>query len=166
MFPKVYSHIKFCSNRIPWSNFSLSVQASSLINEKSFCIHRTLIYRLSGQGEDAQTAFVQRWMEIHTADAKAIIMKPLVFGEFGKSKKDPDYSVSTRDAYMNVVYSDIYNLATNGGAMAGGLVWQILAEGMESYGDGYEIVLPEEPSTNAIMSQQSTRMKSLQRPSG
>lgn len=130
------------------------------------CEHYAPIYMLSGQDEDAQTAFVQRWLESHQVDAKAIIRKPLVFTEFGKSKKDPDYSISMRDAYMNTVYLDIYNLARNGGSIGGGLVWQILAKGMDSFDDGYEIVLSDEPSTNAIISQQSARMTSLQRTLG
>ncbi|KAF8025444.1 hypothetical protein BT93_F2317 [Corymbia citriodora subsp. variegata] len=140
---------------------------NNLIREIDFAtIHAYPDVWLSGQDEKAQTAFVERWMESHLADAKAIIRKPLVFTEFGKSKKDPDYSISTRDAYMNAVYSDIYSLARSGGAIGGGLVWQILAEGMESYADGYEIVLSEEPSTNAIISQQSTKMTSLERTLG
>lgn len=126
------------------------------------CAHSIEIYRLSGKDENAQIDFVQRWMESHLADARTIIRKPLVFTEFGKSKKDPDYGPSMRDSYMNVVYSGIYNLARNGGAFGGGLVWQVLAEGMESYDDGYEIVLSKDRSTNAIISQQSTKMASLE----
>ncbi|XP_030523680.1 mannan endo-1,4-beta-mannosidase 5-like [Rhodamnia argentea] len=141
---------------------------SNLIREIDFAtIHAYPDIWLSGQDENAQTAFAQRWMESHLADAKAIIRKPLVFTEFGKSKKDPGYRISARDTYMNAIYLDIYHLARGGGgAIGGGLVWQILAEGMESYDDGYEIVLPQEPSTNAIISEQSTKMTSLQRTLG
>lgn len=45
--------------------------------------------------------------------------------------------------------------------MAGGLVWQVMAEGMESYYDGYEIVLSQNPSTNSIITQQSNNMAAL-----
>ncbi|KAF8010421.1 hypothetical protein BT93_J1141 [Corymbia citriodora subsp. variegata] len=136
---------------------------NNLIREIDFAtIHAYPDIWLSGEDENAQTVFVDRWMESHLADAKTIIRKPLVFTEFGKSKNDPDYSPSVRDSYMNTVYSDIYNLARNGGAFGGGLVWQVLAEGMDSYKDGYGIVLSEDGSTRAVISQQSNKMASLE----
>lgn len=63
--------------------------------------------------------------------------KPLVFSEFGKSKKDSGYSEGARDAFLSSIYTSIYKFARNGG-IGGGLVWQILGEGMESYDDGYD----------------------------
>ncbi|KAL5571748.1 hypothetical protein UlMin_021345 [Ulmus minor] len=101
------------------------------------------------------------WLEIHWTDSRSILKRPLIFSEFGKSKKDPGYSESGRNKFLNIVYEKIYNLARIGG-ISGGLVWQIMGQGMESYYDGYEIVLSQNPSTANIVSQQSKKMTALQ----
>ncbi|PON36139.1 1,4-alpha-glucan-branching enzyme [Parasponia andersonii] len=116
---------------------------------------------LSGQNDNSQMAFLQRWLTSHWEDSRTILKKPLVFAEFGKSKKDPGYSESGRDNFLNTLYSNIYNLARNGG-IGGGLVWQIMAQGMESYYDGYEIVLSQNPATADVISQQSKKMIALE----
>ena len=105
-------------------------------------------------------AFLQTWTMSHLADSRTIIKKPLIFAEFGKSSKDTGYSINARDSFLNSVYLDIYNTARSGG-MSGGLVWQIMAEGMESYYDGYEIVLSKDASTTSVITQQSRRMTAL-----
>lgn len=108
-------------------------------------------------------AFLEEWITTHWTDSKTILKKPLIFEEFGKSTKGQNltFSVRDRDLFLSKVYSIIYNLARNGATMAGGLVWQVMAEGMESYYDGYEIVLSQNPSTNAIITQQSNNMAAL-----
>lgn len=97
----------------------------------------------------------------HWQDAMTVLKKPLVFSEFGKSKEDPGHSTTDRDAYIDVVYGDIYSFARSGGAFGGGLVWQIMAEGMESYYDGYEIVLSQDASTYGVIARQSHLMTAL-----
>nr|CAD1836937.1 unnamed protein product [Ananas comosus var. bracteatus] len=115
---------------------------SNLVREIDFAtIHAYPDIWLSGQNDAAQTAFVQRWMWSHWNDARRILRKPLVFAEFGKSKRDAG--------------------AGRRGSMAGGLVWQAMAEGMESYYDGYEIVLSQEPSTTGVVARQSRAMAAL-----
>lgn len=105
---------------------------------------------------------MQRWIWSHWDDAVKVLKKPLVFAEFGKSKKDPGYTEGLRDAYLGAVYADIYRLArTGGGSISGGLVWQLMAEGMDSYYDGYEIVLSRDASTNAVLVRQSHAMLAL-----
>ncbi|RZR78505.1 hypothetical protein BHM03_00003900 [Ensete ventricosum] len=108
------------------------------------------------------TAFAQRWMWSHWDDATKILKKPLVLAEFGMSKKDPGYSENLRDVYINAICTDIYNLArSGGGSLSGGLVWQVMADGMDSYYDGYEIVLSQDPSTDAVLMRQSRAMSVL-----
>ncbi|KAL4583150.1 hypothetical protein LXL04_007715 [Taraxacum kok-saghyz] len=116
---------------------------------------------LAGQNEDSQMAFMQRWMSSHYQDSRTILKKPLVIAEFGKSSKDPEYTINKRDSYINAVYRNIYMMARTGGTVGGGLVWQLMADGMSSYGDGYEILLTENPSTTSIISQQSHAMSTL-----
>lgn len=107
-------------------------------------------------------AFMRRWLISHLTDSKNMLKKPLVFAEFGKSSKDSGYSINVRDSFMNSVYRNIYGYA-KGGGIAGGLVWQILDEGMEAFNDGYEIILSRNQSTRRIISQQSKEMASLER---
>ncbi|KAI3761119.1 hypothetical protein L1987_51527 [Smallanthus sonchifolius] len=116
---------------------------------------------LPGKDEDSQMAFMRRWMWSHFNDSRTILKKPLVLAEFGRSSKDPNYNINKRDSYMKSIYSNIYMDARHGGAVAGGLVWQLQADGMGSYGDGYEIILSNNPSTNHIISQQSHAMTTL-----
>ncbi|KVI06707.1 Glycoside hydrolase, catalytic domain-containing protein, partial [Cynara cardunculus var. scolymus] len=118
-------------------------------------------YMLSGKTEDSQMAFMQRWMSSHYQDSRTVLKKPLVIAEFGKSNKDPGYNINKRDSYINAVYRNIYMMARSGGTVGGGLVWQLMAEGMDSYCDGYEIILPENPSIAGIISQQSHAMSTL-----
>lgn len=117
--------------------------------------------RLSGKSDNEQMVFMEKWMSSHRDDARGILKKPLVIAEFGKSSKDPGYSLTARDLYMGDVYRDIYRFARTGGTMSGSLVWQLMAEGMDSYHDGYEIILSQNPSTAAIMSRQSHAMTDL-----
>lgn len=123
-------------------------------------------HRLPGQSEATKMAFLEEWITVHWTDSKTILKKPLIFAEFGKSTKNQNqnqaFSVRDRDSFLSKVYSNIYNLARNGATMAGGLVWQVMAKEMESYYDGYEIVLSQNPSTNAIITQHSNNMVALQ----
>ncbi|KAI4331891.1 hypothetical protein L6164_016841 [Bauhinia variegata] len=137
--------------------------SNNLIREIDFAtIHAYPDNWLSKENDAAQMAFMQNWMTSHWKDSATILKKPLVFTEFGKSKKDPGYSIYGRNSFMNAVYSSIYNLAHNGGTFAGGLVWQLVDEGMDSYCDGYEIALSQDPSTSSIISQQSYKMTALE----
>ncbi|XP_027351986.1 mannan endo-1,4-beta-mannosidase 7-like isoform X2 [Abrus precatorius] len=114
---------------------------------------------LPGSSEAAQNAFVDKWVQEHIKDAKNVLGKPIVVGEFGKSSKL--YNVEERDNYMRKLYSAIYNSASSGGPCAGGLFWQLMAQGMDGLRDGYEIIFEESPSTTTIIDQQSRKMSSL-----
>ncbi|KAK9066788.1 hypothetical protein SSX86_014111 [Deinandra increscens subsp. villosa] len=138
--------------------------SNNLVKEIDFTtIHAYPDQWFFGQTDDSQMEFMQRWMSSHYEDSRTVLKKPLVIAEFGKSCKDPGYNVNKRDAYMNAVYRNIYMEARTGGTVGGGLVWQLLADGMVSYGDGYEIILTENPSTDGIISQQSHAMTTLSR---
>ncbi|XP_027109757.1 mannan endo-1,4-beta-mannosidase 4-like [Coffea arabica] len=113
--------------------------------------------------DETQAQFVDRWIKEHIDDSKYLLEKPLLLTEFGKSSRSPGYQVAKRDAYLSHVYDTIYACAaTRGGGVCGGnLFWQVMAQGMESWGDGYEIVLEENPSTVEVIAQQSNRLSSL-----
>lgn len=120
------------------------------------CMHG---YRLPGSNEAAQVAFVDKWLQTHIQDAKNVLGKPIVVGEFGKSSKS--YSVVERDNYLSKMYNAIYSSASSGGPCAGGLFWQLMAQGMDGFRDGYEVVFEESPSTTRIIDQQSHKMSSI-----
>ena len=46
------------------------------------------------------------------------------------------------------MFATVYNSAHAGGAAAGALFWQLMTEGMDSYEDGYEVVLRQAPSVH------------------
>lgn len=117
--------------------------------------------RLSGQSDDAQGVFMQRWMTSHWQDSRTILKKPLVLAEFGKSSKDPGYNQNVRDTFMSSVYRNVYNFAKAGGTMAGSLIWQLVAQDMSNFDDGYSIILAQNPSTAGLISGQSHAMTAL-----
>lgn len=111
----------------------------------------------------SQLRFLGSWLDAHIADAQAVLRKPLLVAEFGKSRKDRGYSSDQRDALFGAVYAKVYNSARAGGPAAGALFWQLMAEGMDSYGDGYEVVLGQAPSTTGVITTQSRRLQGLAR---
>lgn len=114
--------------------------------------------RLSSSNEQSQLSFLNNWLNSHIQDAQYILRKPILIAEFGKSWKDPGYSMYQRDEMFNTVYYKVYSSARSGGAAAGGLFWQLLSEGMNSFGDGYEIVLGQSSSTSNLIAQQSHKL--------
>lgn len=138
--------------------------SNNLVPEIDFAtIHAYPDIWLSGKSEDEQMGFMERWMLNHWEDARSILKKPLVVAEFGKSCKDAaGLNERSRDLYIANVYNQIYRFATTGGAtMSGSLVWQLMAEGMDQYHDGYQIILSQTPSTAGIISRQSHAMNAL-----
>ncbi|PIN11618.1 Mannan endo-1,4-beta-mannosidase [Handroanthus impetiginosus] len=136
--------------------------SNNLVNEIDFAtIHAYPDAWFSSENENEQMGFMEKWMWNHWQDAKTILKKPLVIAEFGMSSKDSGFSLNERELYMGNVYRDIYKYARTGGTMSGSLVWQLVAEGMDGYHDGYEIILSQRPSTAGILSRQSHAMRAL-----
>jgi mannan endo-1,4-beta-mannosidase len=104
---------------------------------------------------------LQSWIESHLEDGRRILKKPVLFTEFGKSYRDPGFGTGERDNLLDMVYKHVYASARWGGAGGGAMFWQLMAEGMSSYGDGYEIVLSQNPSTAALVSGQSHKLAEL-----
>ncbi|XAR73846.1 Mannan endo-1,4-beta-mannosidase [Bertholletia excelsa] len=118
---------------------------------------------LSSSNDQSQLYFLQNWLNSHIQDSEFILRKPLFITEFGKSSKDPGFSTHQRDILFNRVYYKIYLSAKRGGAAAGGLFWQLLTEGMDSFRDGYEIILSQNPSTASVIAQQSHKLYQIRR---
>ncbi|CAA3000822.1 mannan endo-1,4-beta-mannosidase 7 [Olea europaea subsp. europaea] len=118
---------------------------------------------LSSSNNENQLSFLNNWLDGHIQDAQFVLNKPILITEFGKSLKDPGFSSYQRDVLFNTVYYKIYASARHGGAAAGGLFWQLLTEGMDSFRDGYEIVLSENSSTANVISQQAHKLDQIRK---
>lgn len=121
------------------------------------------LVRLQGASEEAQADFVDKWVRVHIEDCNSVVRKPLIMGEFGKSYKLPGYTIEKRNTYFGKLYDVIYGSASSDGACAGGLFWQLLAQGMDNFRDGYDVVLEESPSTASVIAQQSHKLTELTR---
>ena len=119
--------------------------------------------RLSSSNDQYQLSFLNNWLNAHIQDAQFILRKPILLTEFGKSWKDPGFNTYQRDQLFNTVYYKIYSSAKRGGPAAGGLFWQLLTEGMDSFRDGYEIVLSESSSTANVIAQQSHKLAQIRK---
>ncbi|KAK9757679.1 hypothetical protein RND81_01G178800 [Saponaria officinalis] len=119
---------------------------------------------LQNSDGNAQLTFLKQWVEKHIEDSQNIIQKPVIFAEFGKSYKVSGYSQADRDQFYRIIYSDIYASASKRGSASGGLLWQVLAEGMDSYRDGYEIVLKDGGSLGTLISEESHKLSKLRKP--
>ncbi|KAK8716764.1 hypothetical protein V6N13_044065 [Hibiscus sabdariffa] len=118
---------------------------------------------LSGSNDEYQLWFLNNWLDAHIQDAQSVLQKPILFTEFGKSCKDPGFDTYKRDQLFNFVYYKIYSSAKRGGPAGGGLFWQLLSEDMDSFSDGYEIVLSERSSTANIIAQQAHKLGKIRR---
>ncbi|KAI6672583.1 hypothetical protein NL676_000489 [Syzygium grande] len=116
---------------------------------------------LPSASEGEQAAFVDKWVQVHIQDSNTILKKPIILGEFGKSSNSSGYTLEKRDSYFGRLYDAIYTSASNGGSCAGGIFWQLFAQGMDTFSDGYEVILEQNPSTASIIAGQSRNMSSL-----
>ncbi|KAE8693266.1 Mannan endo-1,4-beta-mannosidase 7 [Hibiscus syriacus] len=123
----------------------------------------TISYKLRKQSEHSAHEFFKFLNVITLTDAQPVLRKPILFTEFGKSCKDPGFNPYKRDRLFNFVYNKIYSSAKRGGPAGGGLFWQLLREGMDSFRDGYEIVLSESSSTANIIARQAHKLDELRR---
>uniref|UniRef100_A0A0A0LDZ5 mannan endo-1,4-beta-mannosidase n=1 Tax=Cucumis sativus TaxID=3659 RepID=A0A0A0LDZ5_CUCSA len=152
-------------SKYQWNpNFQVGTDfiANNQIPEIDFAtVHSYPDQWLSGSSYENQLSFLNTWLNDHIQDAQNILHKPVLFAEFGKSTK---YSgADQRDQLFNAVYSAVYSSARGGGAAIGGMFWQLLVEGMDSFRDGYEVVLSESPSTANLITQESRRLIHIRR---
>lgn len=112
--------------------------------------------RISGSDEETQQTFSDNWINTHIQDTQTILQKPLLVAEFGWKKTG--FDTETREKLLGTVYSDIYLSASCGGVAAGSMFWQLLAEGLDSYRDGYEIVFDESRTTACLISEESQKL--------
>uniref|UniRef100_A0A2P2QN07 mannan endo-1,4-beta-mannosidase n=1 Tax=Rhizophora mucronata TaxID=61149 RepID=A0A2P2QN07_RHIMU len=116
---------------------------------------------LNNSVDETQKTFLNNWLNNHIQDTQNILKKPVLFAEFGKSARTSSYN--QRDELFSTVYSAIYSSASGGGVAAGGMFWQLLTEGMDSFRDGYEVVFSENPSTAGLIADQSQKLNRIRK---
>ncbi|KAK4480084.1 hypothetical protein RD792_013141 [Penstemon davidsonii] len=114
-----------------------------------------------GADEYVRNRFVAKWIQAHIYDSQIILRKPILVTEFGKSSRVKGYTLKKRDQDFMNVFNLVYDSARKRGSCAGALFWQLMAQGMESWSDGYEVVLEQNTSTANVILQQSRRISSL-----
>ncbi|KAH9605520.1 hypothetical protein KSS87_023148 [Heliosperma pusillum] len=117
---------------------------------------------LKYSSNDVQLTFLEQWIKQHIQDSQNILRKPVLFAEFGKSYNVSGYKPIDRDRVYDVVYEEIFNSANVGGAAAGGLFWQLLADGMDpNIRDGYDVVLKDSDSLALIIFEESYKLSKV-----
>ncbi|XVF36073.1 hypothetical protein REPUB_Repub19eG0026900 [Reevesia pubescens] len=79
---------------------------------------------------------------------------------------DPSQKTKVSSAFQQAkqhVYTAIYSSARGGGAAIGGLFWQLFAEGMDSFRDGYEVIMSEGTSTVNLITQESQKLNHIRK---
>ncbi|KAK7280679.1 hypothetical protein RJT34_25746 [Clitoria ternatea] len=118
---------------------------------------------LPGSSYEDQISFLDHWLNEHIQDAQNTIQKPVLFAEFGVPIKHASSDSAFRDQFFNMVYSVIYSSASDGGAAVGGLFWQLLVQGMDSFRDGYEVIFNENSSTTNLIAQESQKLNRIRK---
>ncbi|XP_045797048.1 mannan endo-1,4-beta-mannosidase 4-like [Trifolium pratense] len=106
-------------------------------------------------------AFVDKWIESHIEDSNTILGKPIIIAEFGKSSNSSRHSIAKRNSYFRKIYKAISTSAFSGGSCAGGIFWQLLSQGMDNYGDGFQVIFENHPSTAKVIKHQSKKMSKI-----
>ncbi|XP_042018975.1 mannan endo-1,4-beta-mannosidase 7-like [Salvia splendens] len=120
----------------PVSNIGTGFIANNMVPVVDFAtVHSYPDQWLSNTNDQNQVSFMSKWLDTHIQDAERVLRKPILIAEFGKSWRD----------------------MFSGGAAGGGLFWQLLAPGMDNFGDGYEIILSDkrQSSTANLIAQQA-----------
>lgn len=145
-----------------FNNYGLDFIRNSMVSDIDFAsIHLYPDTWLLDAKLEEKIKFVGQWMSSHFEDGEKELGKPVLLTEFGLSHMTKGFEQSHRDALYRVVYDIAYASAERGGAGAGAFVWQLAAEGMEDYHDGFSIVPSETPSMRALLKEQSCRMAAL-----
>ncbi|GMH05260.1 hypothetical protein Nepgr_007100 [Nepenthes gracilis] len=109
---------------------------------------------------DVKLAFLSQWVDSHIVDGDNLLKKPVLFTEVGSPIQFKSQGEEhDRDILLKRAYEKMYDSAKSGRAGAGALIWQLLVEGMEEYGDRFSIVPWEHPSIYKLIVEQSCRLR-------
>lgn len=100
-------------------------------------------------------------MDFHISDAEYFLKKPVLFTEVGSFIHRKRQGLYNTDTLLKIVYHKIYESAKKRQAGAGALIWQLLVEGMEEYGDQFSIVAWDYPSIHKLIIEQSCKLRNV-----
>ncbi|KAH9609603.1 hypothetical protein KSS87_014075 [Heliosperma pusillum] len=103
--------------------------------------------------------FVSKWMDSHISDAENILKKPVVFTEVGCRTDVKGQGIYNRKSMFTTVYDKIFESAKKGQAGGGAMIWQLLVEDMNEYGDPFSLVAWNEPTIYQLILKQSCRLQ-------
>ncbi|XBI65419.1 hypothetical protein VPH35_045274 [Triticum aestivum] len=146
-----------------FNNYGLDFIRNSKISDIDFAsVHLYPDTWLLDANLEEKLKFVTKWVSSHFEDGDTELGgKPVVLTEFGLSHLVKGFEQSQRDAFYKSVYDIVHESAKRGGAGAGAIVWQLAAEDMEEYHDGFAIVPSETPSMQKLLTEQSCRLAAL-----
>ncbi|RZS00621.1 hypothetical protein BHM03_00030357 [Ensete ventricosum] len=110
---------------------------------------------------DEKVEYISKWITSHIEDGEKTLNKPIMFTEFGLSRKSKNFEYSHRIIFYKSIFNKIYESARQNGAGAGALIWQLLVQGMEDYNDDYGIVPGERPSVDKLIKEQSCQLMAV-----
>ncbi|XP_002974444.2 mannan endo-1,4-beta-mannosidase 5 [Selaginella moellendorffii] len=99
-----------------------------------------------------------KWVDTHVQDGALRLQKPVLVTEFGLKTKS---STRHRLELLKAMYDAAFDSARNGEACAGAMLWQLLEEGLDEYGDDYAIVPRDEPQVTELVGAHSCRLEKL-----
>ncbi|CAN6448658.1 unnamed protein product [Victoria cruziana] len=106
---------------------------------------------------EEKVKYLAQWVDAHVTDGDKVLKKPVLFTEIGSSAPGSH----GLDSFLKIIYDKTYESAKKKLAGAGVLIWQLMVEGMEEYGDRFSLVAWEKPSTFELMVQQSCRLEAV-----
>ncbi|CAN4114663.1 unnamed protein product [Withania somnifera] len=134
------------------------IENSAIKNIDFTSVHAYPHSWIKGINPDARVDFLSRWVDSHISEAEKILKKPVLFTEVGFPSSIQKNGLYDRNIFLKIVYDKIYESAKKRKAGAGALVWQLLVEGMERYGDQFSFIAWKRPSTYKLMVEQSCRL--------
>ncbi|KAK9089795.1 hypothetical protein Scep_028877 [Stephania cephalantha] len=110
---------------------------------------------------EEKAKYLSLWVDSHVMDGDRLLKKPVLFTEFGSSLNVKKQGMYDRDILLKTIYDKIYESASKRQSGAGALIWQLLVEGMNGYGDQFSLVAWEHPSTYKLITEQSCRLRRM-----
>ncbi|XP_022721049.1 mannan endo-1,4-beta-mannosidase 6-like [Durio zibethinus] len=105
--------------------------------------------------------YLTQWVDSHISDGDHVLRKPVLFTEVGSLVHVNKQGFADEDILLKTMYDKIYESAKKRQSGAGALIWQLLVEGVEEYGDRFSLVAWDNPSIYKLILKQSCRLQSV-----
>ncbi|XWS19327.1 hypothetical protein CRYUN_Cryun31cG0005700 [Craigia yunnanensis] len=104
---------------------------------------------------------LSQWVDSHISDGDHVLKKPVLFTEVGPLVYVNNQGLADKDILLKTMYDKIYESAKKKQSGGVALIWQLLVEGVEEYGDRFSVVAWDNPSTYKLIQKQSCRLQSI-----